>query len=112
MGFGTIKSDINFRYKFIGQMAAALIVVYWGDVVIHNFPLVDDYAIPSWVARIVTVVLLVGVTNAVNMSDGLDGLAGGTSILAIGCMTATAYLANDPGVVVIGLSLLVRRLAF
>ncbi len=106
------KSDINFRYKFIGQMAAALIVVYWGDVVIHNFPLVDDYAIPSWVARIVTVVLLVGVTNAVNMSDGLDGLAGGTSILAIGCMTATAYLANDPGVVVIGLSLIGATLGF
>jgi UDP-GlcNAc:undecaprenyl-phosphate GlcNAc-1-phosphate transferase len=58
------------------------------------------------------VILLVGVTNAVNMSDGLDGLAGGTSLLAIGCMTITAYLANDPAIVVFGASLIGATLGF
>ncbi len=104
--------DINFRYKFAGQIAAALVVVYWGGVEIHNFPFVEDYGIPSVLTRIFTVILLVGVTNAVNMADGLDGLAGGTSMLAIGCMTVTAYLANDINVVVFGLALLGAILGF
>ncbi len=104
--------DINFRYKFVGQIAAALTVVYWGGVEIHNFPFVEDYGIPSSLTRIFTVILLVGVTNAVNMADGLDGLAGGTSMLAIGCMTVIAYLANDPTMVVFGLSLIGSTLGF
>jgi len=104
--------DINFRYKFIGQIAAALVVVYWGGVEIHHFPFVEDNGIPSGLARIFTVVLLVGVTNAVNMADGLDGLAGGTSMLAIGCMSAAAYLASDPTMFVFGLSLIGAILGF
>ncbi len=104
--------DINFRYKFIGQIAAALVVVYWGGVEIHHFPFIEDYGIPSVLTKIFTVILLVGVTNAVNMADGLDGLAGGTSMLAIGCMSVVAYLANDPNVVVFGLSLIGAILGF
>jgi UDP-GlcNAc:undecaprenyl-phosphate/decaprenyl-phosphate GlcNAc-1-phosphate transferase len=106
------KSDINFKYKFIGQIAAASIVVYWGDAGIHNFPFYTDYEIPIGLGRIFTVILLVGVTNAVNMTDGLDGLAGGTSLLAIGCMTVIAYLAMDANMVIFGLSLIGATLGF
>lgn len=104
--------DINFRYKFIGQISAALIVVYWGGVDIHHFPFVEDNGIPSIFTKLFTVILLVGVTNAVNMADGLDGLAGGTSMLAIGCMSVTAYQASDPNMVVFGLSLIGAILGF
>ena len=104
--------DINFRYKFIGQITAALIVVYWGGVEIHHLPFAADYGIPTIFTKLFTVILLVGVTNAVNMADGLDGLAGGTSMLAIGCMSVTAYLANDPNMVVFGLSLIGAILGF
>jgi UDP-GlcNAc:undecaprenyl-phosphate GlcNAc-1-phosphate transferase len=45
-------SDISFRIKFFGQIAAAAVVVYWGDSGIHNFPFVDDYAIPEFPAKI------------------------------------------------------------
>jgi UDP-GlcNAc:undecaprenyl-phosphate GlcNAc-1-phosphate transferase len=106
------KSDINFRYKFIGQIVSASIVVYWGGATIHNFPFINDYGVPEYIANIFTVILLVGVTNAVNMSDGLDGLAGGTSILAIACMTFTAYLSKDTTVVVLGASLIGATLGF
>ncbi len=106
------KSNINFKLKFLGQIAAASIVVYWGGAEIHNFPFYEDYEIPLGLAQIFTVILLVGVTNAVNMADGLDGLAGGTSLLAIGCMSVTAYLANDPVMVIFGLSLIGAILGF
>ncbi len=106
------RSDINFKLKFLGQIAAAAIVVYWGDAGIHNFPFFADYEIPVGLTSIFTVILLVGVTNAVNMTDGLDGLAGGTSLLAIGCMTVIAYLAMDANMVVFGLSLIGATLGF
>ena len=106
------KSDINFRYKFLGQIAAAIIIVYWGGVEIHHFPFVEDYGLPSTLTKILTVILLVGVTNAVNMADGLDGLAGGTTMLAIGCVTVAAYLANDANAVVFGLALIGATLGF
>ena len=43
-----------------------------------------------------TILFLVGVTNAINLADGLDGLAGGTTFL---CLCAIALLASvgDPG---------------
>jgi len=106
------KSDIDFRVKFFGQIAAAAILVYWGDIYIHQFPFFEDNEIPQGLTRLFTVFLLVGVTNAVNMADGLDGLAGGTSLLAVGCMTVTAYLAQDVHVVVFGLALIGAILGF
>lgn len=106
------RNDINFKLKFIGQIAAAAIVVYWGGASIHHFPFFADNEIPAGLSRIFTVILLVGVTNAVNMTDGLDGLAGGTSLLAIGCMTVIAYLAMDVNMVVFGLALVGATLGF
>jgi len=106
------KSDIDFRLKFFGQLAAAVILVYWGDIYIHQFPFFEDNEIPQSLTRMFTVILLVGVTNAVNMADGLDGLAAGTSLLAVGCMTVTAYLAQDVHVVVFGLALIGATLGF
>lgn len=106
------KSDINFKLKFIGQITAASILVYWGDASIHHFPFVEDYKIPLVLTQVFTVILLVGVTNAVNMADGLDGLAGGNSLLAVDCMTITAYLAEDANVVIFGLALIGATLGF
>ncbi len=106
------RSDINFRIKFLGQIAAASILVYWGDAGIHHFPFFEDREIPQVLTQMFTVILLVGVTNAVNMADGLDGLAGGTSLLAIGCMTVTAYLAQDANIMVFGLALIGATLGF
>ena len=37
------------------------------------------------------VLLIVGTSNAVNLTDGLDGLAGGSSLLAYACFTAMAF---------------------
>jgi UDP-GlcNAc:undecaprenyl-phosphate GlcNAc-1-phosphate transferase len=44
-----------------------------------------------------TVLFLVGITNAINLADGLDGLAGGTTFL---CLGALAMLAHSSGQVV------------
>jgi UDP-GlcNAc:undecaprenyl-phosphate GlcNAc-1-phosphate transferase len=42
-----------------------------------------------------TLLVIVGVTNAINLSDGLDGLAGGTSLLIFLCILFLCYSVGD-----------------
>ena len=89
------RLDLDYRLKLAGQIAAALIVVLGGEIQIEKLPFVDvARADPLWSVPL-TVLVLVGITNAVNLSDGLDGLAGGISVLALGCLAAFAYQTED-----------------
>src|SRR6202020_265998 len=54
----------------------------------------DQIALPGWISMPLTVFFLVGVTNAINLADGLDGLAGGTTFL---CLCAVALLSSIGG---------------
>jgi len=94
--FGALddRLDLDYRLKLLGQVLAAGIVVFAGDTQIHALTLDDRIALPGWVSIPLTVFFLVGVTNAINLADGLDGLAGGTTFL---CLCALAMLAYSGG---------------
>jgi UDP-GlcNAc:undecaprenyl-phosphate GlcNAc-1-phosphate transferase len=94
--FGAIddRFDLDYRIKLVGQLVAVSIVVILGDVQIHTITLDDRITLPGWISMPVTVLFLVGVTNAINLADGLDGLAGGTTFL---CLCAVALLASIAG---------------
>lgn len=94
--FGVLddRFDLHYGVKLIGQLLAVLIVVYFGDIQIHSITLDDRVMLPQWIAVPVTILFLVGITNAINLADGLDGLAGGTTFL---CLGALAILAHSSG---------------
>jgi UDP-GlcNAc:undecaprenyl-phosphate GlcNAc-1-phosphate transferase len=48
----------------------------------------------------------VGVTNAINLSDGLDGLAGGISIMSFICIAYLAYLGTDLIVILLSIAMI------
>ncbi len=85
---------IDFRLKFFSQIVAALVIVIYGGIEIRSLGglLPDDMLLPEAVAIPLTVVAIVGVTNAVNLADGLDGLAGGICLLSFCCLAYLAYL--------------------
>ena len=85
------RFDLDFRIKFVGQLAAVAIVIVAGDARIESIALDDRLWLPAWLSWPITVLFLVGVTNAVNLADGLDGLAGGTTFL---CFCAIALLSG------------------
>ena len=91
--FGALddRFDLDYRIKFIGQLAAVAIVIVAGDARIESIALDDRLWLPAWLSWPITVLFLVGVTNAVNLADGLDGLAGGTTFL---CFCAVAMLSG------------------
>ena len=85
------RFDLDFRIKFVGQLTAVAIVIVAGDARIESIALDDRLWLPAWLSWPITVLFLVGVTNAVNLADGLDGLAGGTTFL---CFCAIALLSG------------------
>jgi UDP-GlcNAc:undecaprenyl-phosphate/decaprenyl-phosphate GlcNAc-1-phosphate transferase len=93
VAFGALddRFDLDYRVKFLGQLAAVGIVVFLGGVEVRTITLDDRVLLPGWVAIPLTAFFLVGITNAVNLADGLDGLAGGTTFL---CLCAVALLSS------------------
>lgn len=88
------RYDLNYKTKFLGQFLAVLVVVVFGDVVIRRLCFLDCGTLPDAVAYPLTVFFLLGVTNAMNLADGLDGLAAGISILSLACIAFLADLAG------------------
>lgn len=56
-----------------------------------SFPVLES-DIPLWLSYPLTLFVIVGITNAVNLADGLDGLAGGLSLLSCAGMACLAYV--------------------
>ncbi len=78
--------------KLLGQTAAAAIVISFGFRVDH-VSLVPGYEFSLGVFAVpVTIFWLVGVSNAFNLVDGLDGLAGGVGVIALATICASALL--------------------
>ena len=102
--FGLIDDlkGLSFKAKFAGQIAAALIAVLYGCVKITNLGslLPDDMVLVDWVAIPLTVVAIVGVTNAINLADGLDGLAGGISLMSFLCIGYLAFTEQDMNIAI------------
>jgi UDP-GlcNAc:undecaprenyl-phosphate GlcNAc-1-phosphate transferase len=91
--FGALddRFDLNYRIKLVGQLLAAGIVVLGGDIQIHALTLDERVLLPEWVSIPLTLLFLVGITNAINLADGLDGLAGGTTFLSLCALAMLAF---------------------
>src|SRR5882672_8347955 len=89
------RYDLDYRIKFAGQIVAVGLVVFVGDVRIETFTLDAREPIPQWLSGPLTVLFLLGVTNAINLADGLDGLAGGTTLLCLGAIGLIAYAGGN-----------------
>jgi len=100
--FGAADDSMELGHytKFVGQIVAATAVVYWGGVWVSHLPFISQ-PVPSEYGKVFTVFALVGVMNAINHSDGLDGLAGGEALLSMGAAAYLAYLAGGTSVVLL-----------
>ncbi|MFH1283210.1 MAG: MraY family glycosyltransferase [bacterium] len=65
---------INFKIKFIFQFVAAFILIYFGIKI--------KFIAPEYMGWIFTFIWIVGITNAFNIVDVVDGLSSGIAIIA------------------------------
>ena len=91
--------------KLIVQIVAAVIAVWSGNVIetISNPNIFsnDLYWELGWLSIPVTVIWIVAVTNAVNLIDGLDGLACGVSTISSMTVLVIALTVAEPTVAVL-----------
>jgi len=74
---------LNATTKFIIQIATACLLPFAGLYVNNLYGLFGIYEIPYWVGVPLTVFIIVFIDNALNLIDGIDGLAAGLSLLAL-----------------------------
>lgn len=87
--------------KFLVQFLAAWLVVQVGwSFNVLNLPFVGELRLGMW-GGVISILWIVGVTNAVNLLDGLDGLASGVvAIIAVSLLVYSSVQGN-PGSVVL-----------
>ena len=113
-GFGVMDDckELGHYVKFIGQFIAVIAVVYYGNVYVSLLPFMGGEPVSALVGKPFTVIAIVGMINAINHSDGLDGLAGGESLLSLGGIVFLAYLAGGTTVAIIALATVGGLLGF
>lgn len=84
VGMADDRHELSARARFTAQILAALFMTSWGGLYVSHLGdlfgmgriALHDWAIPF------TVFCTIGVINALNMTDGVDGLAGGLALLS------------------------------
>jgi UDP-GlcNAc:undecaprenyl-phosphate GlcNAc-1-phosphate transferase len=101
--FGTLPS-----HKLAGEVLAALMLVGAG---VHMTG-IAGFPFPPWIGGVVTVIWLVGCTNAINLIDGVDGLACGIALLASVTVVLIAILDHRTGLALAAAPLVGALLGF
>lgn len=95
-----IFDDINPiqpKAKLLGQIFAAVIVTYYGGLVIKEinaFGILIQFGVWSYP---LTIFFIVGMINAINLIDGLDGLASGVSAIFFLTIAIISVILNKLG---------------
>ncbi len=90
-GFYDDIHDLSPKLKMLGQVIAALVVIFYGDISLKGFTLPFlPTQISYFIAIVITIGWIVGISNAVNLIDGLDGLCGGISIIVLVTISLTS----------------------
>ena len=73
---------LGYRVKFVFQIVSAVLIVLSGIWINDFHGLFGVHGLPPYIGMPFTVILMVYLINAINLIDGIDGLASGLSIVA------------------------------
>ncbi len=74
---------VGYRYKFVVQIVAACLIIWPGEWFNSLGGLLGIYELPAALGILLTLFVVVYITNAINLIDGIDGLASGLSCIAL-----------------------------
>lgn len=84
--------DISPKTKLAGIIAASLVVYFFADVQMNSMTLPFFGLVGfGYLSLPVTLIWILAITNAINLIDGLDGLASGVSMIALGTMSIISF---------------------
>jgi UDP-GlcNAc:undecaprenyl-phosphate GlcNAc-1-phosphate transferase len=105
--------NIRARYKFAIQIGIAA-SIYVAGVRIDTIalPLLGQISFGPFFALLFTILWFVGITNAFNLIDGLDGLASGAALFALTTMFVVATINGQAGAALVTLAVAGATLGF
>ena len=93
--------------KLFGQIIAILIVIYLSELRIDSMHgVLGIYDLPNILASLFTIFVVVVITNAFNLIDGVDGLASGIGLISSFCFGFIAVLMSQLEMAIIAFSLM------
>ena len=112
VGYYDDRVDLRHRWKFVAQflLTSAFLVWFAGDY--RSMSILGSIEVPLVISIPAVFLFIVGVTNSINLSDGLDGLAGGNSLLSFGLLAVLALEAGQPTYAAVALALVGGLLGF
>ena len=100
-------SPIRARYKFIIQIVAASAVCIYGNLTLDYISILGlNMYFPAPLNYVITIFFMVAIMNAINLIDGLDGLAAGISSIYFITISIIAFILNQMGGLDVILSLI------
>ncbi|HKQ99109.1 MAG TPA: MraY family glycosyltransferase, partial [Pyrinomonadaceae bacterium] len=96
----------NAKAKFVGLAVAGTIFYSMGGRIENlSLPFMEPIHLPAMVSYLATIVWIVGVTNAFNLIDGIDGLAAGAGLFSSLVVLVVSLMLGHPHVTVVALVL-------
>ena len=113
-GIGFYDDLFNLRtlWKLVGQLVVALLAISLGfELQNIQVPFIQSFDLGLW-SWPITALWIVGVMNAVNLIDGLDGLASGLTIVALAFFAVICWWQGEYGLLLLILVLIGTTLGF
>ena len=88
IGVADDLSGVSWKTKLVFQFLAAVLLVFSGLWIKSLYGLFGVYELPPVIGKPLTVLLLLFVMNAINLIDGMDGLASGLTLISLACFSA------------------------
>lgn len=110
-GYLDDRYELDYRWKFFGQFIA-IFAAMAGGIGMFQVPFMGLEPASLWISLPLTFMFLLGTTNAVNLSDGLDGLAAGTSLLSLALITLFSLVQGTHSIALVALTVIGGLLGF
>ena len=112
MGIMDDLKDLSARYKFVVQFGLAIVIALSGIRITSFDGLFGIYELPVSAQYTFTILAIVGITNAFNLIDGIDGLAGGLSFMSLVTLGLFLSINGDTNTALIAFALAGAVMAF
>ncbi|HWO96675.1 MAG TPA: MraY family glycosyltransferase [Bacillus sp. (in: firmicutes)] len=107
------RFQLPVKWKLVGQVAAALVVVIWGGLQISFIDSYPGRSIEFGLLSIpFTLLWIIGITNIVSVINVLDGLAAGVSSIVLATISLMTFTMGNSFVAITGVLLLASTLGF
>ncbi len=95
MGLIDDINPIKAKYQLVAQIIAAGIIVFYGNIHLDYVSILGlNLTFNAPINYIITIIFIIAIINTINLSDGLDGLSSGVSVIYFFTIAVIAFIMN------------------